>query len=191
MPIFFNKAEKHWIFIYKKYICIKTHDTGRSFEPIFMNFTWLVLVHWWVKSIVFGNNWPNRTTRYRGKCDPKTSFFGFKSADLGSFEKKTYKMYAVSHFLQKRLHLFLASDGPFFEKWSCLPKIFFSVILENIAFFRKIVKWKIFKTSFLTKKVILILVARHPLPLKMVMIFHKWLFTIVSKNTTFFEKLVS
>ncbi len=26
------------------YICIRSHDTGRSLEPIFMKFTWLVRV---------------------------------------------------------------------------------------------------------------------------------------------------
>ncbi len=28
-------------------ICIRSYDTGRSFDPIFMKFTWLVRVHSW------------------------------------------------------------------------------------------------------------------------------------------------
>ncbi len=28
------------------------HNTGRSFEPIFMKFTWLVRVHPWVNIII-------------------------------------------------------------------------------------------------------------------------------------------
>ncbi len=34
------------------YLRIRTHDTGRSFEPIFMKFTWLALVHPWVNTVV-------------------------------------------------------------------------------------------------------------------------------------------
>ncbi len=48
---------------------------------------------------------------------------------------------------------------------SVLQKLFFASILE-IFFFEKIIQWKIFKTSFPTKKVILILVTRRPLPLE-------------------------
>ncbi len=33
---------------YNNYYC---HNTGRSFEPIFMKFTWLVRVHIWVNPI--------------------------------------------------------------------------------------------------------------------------------------------
>ncbi len=43
-------------------------------------------------------------------------------------------------------------------------------------FGEKIVIWKIFKTSFLTRKFTLIFVAKHPLLLKMVMSSHKWFF---------------
>ncbi len=44
------------------YICIRSYDTGRSFEPIFMKFTWLVRVHSWVNPIIFRNNRLNKTT---------------------------------------------------------------------------------------------------------------------------------
>ncbi len=69
-------------------ICIRSYDTGRSFEPTFMAFTWLVRVHSWVNPIVFGNNRPNRTTDI-GESVPKNQFFEFKSDGMGVFQKKT------------------------------------------------------------------------------------------------------
>ncbi len=68
-------------------ICIRSYDTGRIFEPIFMKFTWLVRIHSWVNPIVFGNNRSNRTT-YMGKNVPQNQVFGFKSDGMGFFEKK-------------------------------------------------------------------------------------------------------
>ncbi len=55
-------------------ICIRSYDIGRSFDPIFMKFTWLVRVHSWVNSIVFGNNRPNRTTDMGENVTPKPVF---------------------------------------------------------------------------------------------------------------------
>ncbi len=60
------------------YICIRTRDTGRSFEPIFMKFTQLGRAHSRVNPIVFGNNRPNRTTDM-GENVPPNQFFGFIS----------------------------------------------------------------------------------------------------------------
>ncbi len=62
-----------YFFIYI-YICIRSYDTGRSFDPIFMKFAWLVRVYSWVNPIVFGNNWPNRTTDMGGNVPPKPVF---------------------------------------------------------------------------------------------------------------------
>ncbi len=59
---------------YESAICIRTHDTGRSFEPIFMKFTWLVRVHSRVNPIVFGNNRPNRTTDVGENVAPELVF---------------------------------------------------------------------------------------------------------------------
>ncbi len=56
------------------YICIRSYDTGRSFDPIFMKFTWLMRVHSWVNPIVFGNNRPNRTTDMGENVPPKPVF---------------------------------------------------------------------------------------------------------------------
>ncbi len=49
---------------YNNYYC---HDTGCSFEPVFMKFTWLVRFYTICEAylfyfIIFGNNWFNRTT---------------------------------------------------------------------------------------------------------------------------------
>ncbi len=44
------------------YVCIRTHNAGCSFEPIFMKFIPSVRVHPQVNPIVFGNNRPNRST---------------------------------------------------------------------------------------------------------------------------------
>ncbi len=51
-----------------------------------MKLTWLVPVHSWINSIVFGNNRPNRTTDW-GKIYHKNQFLEFKSADMAFFWK--------------------------------------------------------------------------------------------------------
>ncbi len=56
------------------YICIRTHDTRRSFEPICTKFTWFVRVHSWVNPIIFGNNRPYRTTYMEENVPPKPVF---------------------------------------------------------------------------------------------------------------------
>ncbi len=73
------------------YLCMRTHDIGRSFELIFMKFTRLVRVHSWVNPIVFGNNRPNRTTGM-GKNVLQNQFLGFKLEGMGFFEENTLKM---------------------------------------------------------------------------------------------------
>ncbi len=70
-------------------MCIRTHNTGRRFEPIFMKFTWLLRVHSWANPIVFGNNRSNRTTDMGKNVSAKPVFFRFKSDGMGFFEEKT------------------------------------------------------------------------------------------------------
>ncbi len=107
-----------------------------------------------------------------GKMCPQNWFFSFHSEDM-FFEENILKRYLVPHFPQKKLYSFLSSDTPPFpEKWSCPLKIIFRCYFDFFFFFEKIVKWKIFKTLFLTKT--LIFVARHSLPLKMVISFYKY-----------------
>ncbi len=106
-------AGSHHIYI----LCIKTHDTGCSFGPIFMKFTWLVRVHPWVNPTAFGNNWPNKTTDMEN-VPPKTSFLGL-SQTVRCFWGKKWKLYSVPHFPKKRLYSLLSSNVPFPQKWSC------------------------------------------------------------------------
>ncbi len=47
------------------------HDTGHSFDPNFMKFSWLMRIHSWVNPIVFGNSRANRTTDMGENVFPK------------------------------------------------------------------------------------------------------------------------
>ncbi len=55
-------------------LCIRTHDTGHSFQPIFIKFTRFVRVRTWVNPTVFGYNRPSRTTDIRENVSPKQVF---------------------------------------------------------------------------------------------------------------------
>ncbi len=157
-----------------------------------MKFACLMRIHPWMNPIVFGNNWPNRTTDMEENV-PQNQFFGFYSAGMEFFMEKTYKQYLVPHSPQKRFNSFLESDADFASKRIMSPqKLFFAVILENIFFFfEKIVQWKIFKTSFPTKKVILIFVTRRPLSLKTDMPSRKWFFVVFSENVAFLNPRIN
>ncbi len=159
--IFKNDAPK--FSAYNNYYC---YDTGRSFEPIFMKFRWLVRVHTWVDPIVFGSKWPNRTTDM-GEIVPQNRD--------GHFWGKNFETIFNTPFpVEKVLSIFVI-------RCSLCPKNYFSHLFWKILFFlRKIVQWKIFKTSFPSKKVILILVTRCTLSPKTVMFSHKWFFSIFS-----------
>ncbi len=86
-------------------VCVLlNYDTGRSFDPIFMKFTWLVWVHSWVNSIVFGNNWPNRTTYMGENVPPKTSFSGL-SQTVWDFLRKKLKTIFGTPFTKKKVTL--------------------------------------------------------------------------------------
>ncbi len=56
------------------------------------------------------------------------------------------------------------------------PEFIFRSYFGKYCFLKKNCHIKIFKTPFLTKKFILIFVARHPISLKIVMSSHKWFF---------------
>ncbi len=99
------------------FIWIRTHDTGRRLEPIFLKFTELVRVHPWVNRIVFENNRPNRTTNIGENVPPKP-FFDFHSAGV------------------KWLCLFLSPMVGSFKK-SMLTKIIFRGYFGNYCFFSK------------------------------------------------------
>ncbi len=57
------------------YLCTRTYDIGASFELIFMKFACLIQIHLWVKTIVFGNNRPSRTTDMGKNVSPKPVFW--------------------------------------------------------------------------------------------------------------------
>ncbi len=40
---------------------MRTHDTGRSFELIFMKFTWLVRIYSWVNPLTIGSVHPSES----------------------------------------------------------------------------------------------------------------------------------
>ncbi len=143
-------------------------------------------VYPWKNAIVSRNSWPNRTTDIEENV-PQNPLFGFYWLVRFFFSRKNWKT-VFTYFPQKRLYSFLSADAPFPQKWSCSQKMF-SCLFWNCFFL--IIKWKIFKTSFLTKKVTLIFVAGCSFQPKTVMSSHKWFFTVFSESTAFFEKLVS
>ncbi len=114
-----------------------------------------------------------------GKCTPKTGLLPLIRHVWGFLrdELQNCILYPISH---RNGYIHFCCPTPRFLKNGRAPKKFFAVILENIVFFKKIVEWKIFKTSFPTKKFILIFAAGHPLSLKMVMASHKWFSAIFS-----------
>ncbi len=76
---------------------MRSYDTGRSFEPIFMKFTWLVRVHSWVNPIVFGNNRPNRTT------DMKENVHAIFKRISRNFEVNFKQFLVEFHSIRKRI----------------------------------------------------------------------------------------
>ncbi len=100
------------------FICIRSYNTGRSFEPIFMKFTRFVRVLSWMTPIIFGNNRPNRTTDMGENVPPKPIFWVWVSR-YGDFWEKNYKTVIGTPFPEKML--FLLFDAPFPQKWSSYP----------------------------------------------------------------------
>ncbi len=108
----------------------------------------------------FGNNRSNRTTDVVENV-PQSWFSGFHSSGTGVFEEKISKPYSVPYFPKKRLYSFLSSIPHSLKKWSYFQKLFFTVILENIVFFFKLLYEKYLKSHFLQKKFILIFVTKN------------------------------
>ncbi len=143
--------------------------------------------HTWVNPIVFGNNQPNRTTVAGENAAPKPVFLLLFSR-YGVFWRKNLKTVFDTPFPTKKVVFIFVIHSPFLSKTVTKKKLFFAIILENITISKKIVKWKIFKTSFSTKKVILNFVARRNLLLKTVMSSRWWFFTVFFKKYCFFRK---
>ncbi len=110
--------------------------------------------------------------RYRRKCAPKTSCLAFIQPVWNFLWKKLTNNIWYLIPPQKKFNSFLSATLP--QKWSCPLKIIFHDYFGKFFFFfEKIAQWKIFKTSFPTKTVILIFVTRRPLPLKTAISSHK------------------
>ncbi len=93
---------------------------------------------------------------------PQNWFFGFHSAGMGFFEKKNFKAeFGIPFPIEKVIFIFVIRH-PIPWKMAMSPKNYFSGYFGKYCFFGKIVKWKIFRTLFLTKKFTLIFVTRHP-----------------------------
>ncbi len=105
------------------YVCIRTNDTRHNFEPIFMKYTRLVQVPPRLKPIVFIWNWPNWSTDM-GENVPQNWFFRLNSDNI-AFWGRNFKVVFIIPFTAKKWHSFISSDGPFSQKWSCLPKLIF------------------------------------------------------------------
>ncbi len=124
-----------------------------------------------------------------GKMCPQNQFFGFKSGGMRFFGEKTWKPYSVPHFLKKKGYIqFCRPKFRSLKKSHAPEKLFFAVILENVVFFKKIIKWKIFKTSMPTKKVILIFVAGHLPSPQNSHVSNKWVFRSSLQKCCFFSK---
>ncbi len=97
---------------------------------------------------------------------PKTSFSAFIQSVWAFFKKKLKNHFRYPIFQRKGYIYFCGPTHHSFKNDHYLQKLIFEVILENIVFFEKIIKRKIFKTSFFTKKAIYIFVDKRPLPFK-------------------------
>ncbi len=129
--IFYVKKISPW---WKKSLCIRSYDTGSSFEPIFMKFTWLVRAHSWVNPIVFGNNRPNRTTDMGENVPPKL-FFRVQVRQCGIFWEKNLKTVSGTPYRPKKGYMrFLSSNALSPQKWSCPIKIIFYCYFGKFVF---------------------------------------------------------
>ncbi len=98
-----------------------------------------------------------------GKIGPQNQFFWLSFNRYGTFLWKKLincTRYSIPHRKGSTHFCRLTPTWP--QKWSHHLKIIFRRYFRMVFFFEKIVQWKIFKTSFPTKKVILIFVVRRP-----------------------------
>ncbi len=116
---------------YNNYYC---HDTGRSFEPIFTKFTWLVRVHIWANLMFFGNNWSNRTTDIRKNVPPELVLW-LSFSQYGVFGGKNFKaVFGIPFPTEKVIYIFVVRH-PRLWKMVVPPKNYFSRLFWKILFF--------------------------------------------------------
>ncbi len=120
-----------------------------------------------IEPLIYGENGP-----------PKTGFPAFIQPLWTFSRKKISKPFSVLIFYRKGC-IHFCHPMPHSLKICDPTKKLFSWLFWKILFFSKqFPNWNIFKTSFSTKKVILIFLARRPLPLETVMSSHQWFFAI-------------
>ncbi len=112
---------------------------------------------------------------------PQNQFFGLNSDGMDFFEEKNLKTAFGNTFHTEKVIFIFIVGWPVPPKLVMPRKIIFCSYFGKYCFFCcfLIVKWKLFKTSFPTKKVILIFVAKRPLPFKLVVSFLKWFFAVI------------
>ncbi len=95
---------------------------------------------------------------------PPKLVFWLSFSRYGLFWRKKFQNRIRYPIFHKKGHIYFCRPTPHSLKIGHAPlKLFFIDILENIVvFFEKIVKRKIFETSFPTRKVILIFVTKRP-----------------------------
>ncbi len=144
-----NLIPQNWYIF--RWMCARTHAhtyiyvqectiPGRSFQKIFMKFTWSVRVHPWGNPICFYKQSAQQNHLHGGKCPRKTSFPIFIQPVWGFLREKLQNSirYPISH--RKGYIHFCHPTPPSLKKCHVPVKFFFTVILENIVFFEKIVK---------------------------------------------------
>ncbi len=92
--------------------CIRTHDTGRSFEQFSWNsYIYLVRVHSRVSPVVLENNRPNRTT-VMGENVPQKPVFLVQVRWYGVFWEKNLKTVFSSQFPPKKGYIHFCRPTP-------------------------------------------------------------------------------
>ncbi len=112
------------------------HDTGRSFELIFMKFTWLVRFHTWMNpNFFFENGRFNRTTDMGENVPPKLVFW-LSFSRYGGFWGKNLKAVFNTPFRHRKNYChFCRRTYNSLKNGHVSQKSFFTGILDFFFFF--------------------------------------------------------
>ncbi len=122
------------------YVCMRTHDTSCSFEPIFMKFTWSVRsTHGW--TLLFLQTIGSIKPQIWGKMWPQNQFFCILVRRYGFLKKKLENCirYLIS---QKKVILIFVVRRHVPQKWHAPKIIFHGYFGKFWFFFEKMVKWQ-------------------------------------------------